>query len=69
VSYVLYNHTAVCISIYETTDICTIEMLKTILAKTTIQVEEETREKLKNIGKKGESYDDIINRLLKLHKE
>jgi hypothetical protein len=28
-------------------------MLKTILAKTSIQVEEETRDKLKDIGKKG----------------
>jgi hypothetical protein len=44
-------------------------MLKTILAKTSIQIEEETRDKLKDIGKKGESYDTIINRLLKDHKE
>lgn len=44
-------------------------MLQTILAKTSIQLEEETRDKLKSIGKKGESYDTIINRLLKDYKE
>lgn len=31
---------------------------------TTIQVKTETRDRLKSIGKKGESYDAIINRLL-----
>lgn len=31
---------------------------------TTIQVKTETKEKLKEIGKKGESYDDVINRIL-----
>lgn len=30
----------------------------------TIMIRLETREKLKNTGKKGETYDDIINRLL-----
>lgn len=44
-------------------------MSNTILAKTSIQIEEETRDKLKGIGKKGESYDTIINRLLKAHEE
>jgi hypothetical protein len=44
-------------------------MLRTVLAKTSIQVEEETRDKLKDIGKKGESYDAIINRLLKDYRE
>ncbi len=34
------------------------------MAKTTIQVDEETREKLRNLGKKGETYDHIINRLI-----
>lgn len=43
-------------------------MSNTVLAKTSIQIEEETRDKLKDIGKKGESYDTIINRLLKNHK-
>ena len=31
---------------------------------TTIQVKSETRDRLKSIGKKGESYDQIIIRLL-----
>jgi hypothetical protein len=35
------------------------------MAKTSIQVEESTRDKLRDIGKKSESYDDIILRLLK----
>ncbi len=31
---------------------------------TTIQIKKETREKLKLYGHKGESYDDIIDRLM-----
>jgi len=31
---------------------------------TTIQIEKETREKLKRFGHKGESYDEIIERLM-----
>ena len=31
---------------------------------TTIQVKKDTREKLKRFGHKGESYDDIIERLM-----
>lgn len=31
---------------------------------TTIQIEKETREKLKHFGYKGESYNDIIERLI-----
>jgi predicted CopG family antitoxin len=31
---------------------------------TTIQIKKETREKLKHFGHKGESYDDIIGRLM-----
>ena len=31
---------------------------------TTIQIKNETREKLKLFGHKGESYDDIIDRLM-----
>lgn len=34
------------------------------MAKTTIQIEEQTRNKLRDLGKKGETYDDIINRLI-----
>lgn len=32
--------------------------------KTTIQITKVTRDKLKNLGKKGETYDEIINLLL-----
>lgn len=31
---------------------------------TTIQIEKDTREKLKRFGHKGESYDEIIERLM-----
>lgn len=31
---------------------------------TTIQLTKKTRERLKSIGKKSETYDDIINRLI-----
>lgn len=31
---------------------------------TTIQIDKETREKLKHFGHKGESYDEIIERLM-----
>jgi hypothetical protein len=31
---------------------------------TMIQLKKSTRERLKDIGKKGESYDDLINQLL-----
>lgn len=31
---------------------------------TSIKIKKETRDVLKGIGKKGETYDDIINRLL-----
>mgnify|MGYP000448040562 CR=1 FL=1 len=33
---------------------------------TTIQISKETREMLKELGKKGETYDDIIRRLIEL---
>ena len=32
---------------------------------TTIQITEETKDELKSRGKKGETYDDIIKKLLK----
>jgi len=35
---------------------------------TTIQISKETREMLKSLGKKGETYDDIIRRLIELAK-
>ena len=36
---------------------------------TTIQLSPATRDKLKALGKKGETYEDIILRLLKLNKK
>jgi len=33
---------------------------------TTVQLSKETRDQLKELGKKGETYDEIIRRLLKL---
>jgi len=35
-----------------------------IMGKTRIQVDEKTREQLKKLGSKGESYDDVIQNLL-----
>jgi len=37
--------------------------------KTTIELSKETRDRLKKLGKKGETYDEIIRRLLELAKE
>lgn len=34
---------------------------------TTIQLTPATREKIKELGKKGETYEDIILRLIKAH--
>ncbi|KXB07865.1 hypothetical protein AKJ55_01790 [candidate division MSBL1 archaeon SCGC-AAA382M17] len=34
------------------------------MAKTTIQVKQETRERLQGVGSKGETYDDIIMDLI-----
>jgi predicted CopG family antitoxin len=34
------------------------------MTKTTIQIDEKTRDKLRDLGKKGETYDEIINRLI-----
>ena len=36
---------------------------------TTIQLTKETREKLLEIGKKKETYDDLINRLIEFYVE
>jgi len=36
---------------------------------TTIQVSKETREELKNLGKKGETYNEIIRKLLESARE
>jgi predicted CopG family antitoxin len=36
---------------------------------TTIQIQTQTREQLKSMGHKGESYDELINRLIKSAKK
>jgi len=36
---------------------------------TTIQLSRGTRDQLKELGKKGETYDEIVRRLLKLVKQ
>jgi predicted DNA-binding protein len=36
---------------------------------TSIKLRRETREKLKNLGRKGESYDQIINKLIEFYLE
>lgn len=35
------------------------------MAKSTILIESVTRERLKQIGRKGQSYDELINQLIK----
>ena len=35
-----------------------------IMARTSIGVETETRERLLSYGRKGETYDELVNRLL-----
>jgi predicted DNA-binding protein len=39
------------------------------IKKTSIQLSFETKRELDNIGKKGETYEDIIKRLLELSKQ
>lgn len=39
------------------------------MAKTAIQIEKSTREKLREIGKKSESYDDLILRLIQVYEK
>lgn len=36
---------------------------------TTIQISKETREQLRELGKMGETYDDVIKRLVTLAKQ
>jgi predicted CopG family antitoxin len=38
------------------------------MSKSTILIESITRERLKEIGRKGQSYDELINRLLDIKK-
>lgn len=37
--------------------------------KTTIELSIKTRDRLKELGKMGETYDDVIRRLIKIAKE
>ncbi len=37
--------------------------------QTTIQISKETREKLKSVGRKGQTYDEIIENLLEISKK
>tara|TARA_Y100000310_G_C20491174_1_gene719278 strand:- start:712 stop:852 length:141 start_codon:yes stop_codon:yes gene_type:complete len=39
------------------------------MAYTTIQITPGTRDKLKDLGKKGESYEDVLLRLIKAYKK
>jgi hypothetical protein len=36
------------------------------MATTTIPVERETRDRLRSLGKKGETYDEVLKRLMSL---
>ncbi len=38
------------------------------MALTTIKIQTETRDKLADLGKKSESYDTIINRLIEFYR-
>jgi predicted DNA-binding protein len=39
------------------------------MAKTTISIEEETRDRLADIGKKRETYDTILNEIIDFYLE
>ena len=39
------------------------------MEQTTIQISKETREKLKKVGRKGQTYDEIIEKLLDISKK
>ena len=39
------------------------------MEQTTIQISKETREKLKTVGRKGQTYDEIIENLLDISKK
>lgn len=38
------------------------------MSQTTIQVSKETREKLKKLGRKGQTYDEVIKNLIEVSK-
>ncbi|MEM4091049.1 MAG: hypothetical protein QXQ46_10005 [Thermoplasmatales archaeon] len=39
------------------------------MSQTTIQVSKETREKLKKLGRKGQTYEEIIENLMEISKK
>ncbi len=39
------------------------------MSQTTIQVSKETREKLKRLGRKGQTYEEIIENLIEISKK
>ena len=39
------------------------------MEQTTIQISKETREKLKRVGRKGQTYDEVIQNLLEIGKK
>ncbi len=39
------------------------------MSQTTIQISKETREKLKKLGRKGQTYDEIIKNLMETSKK
>ncbi len=39
------------------------------MSQTTIQVSKETREKLKKLGRKGQTYDEVIENLIEISKK
>jgi hypothetical protein len=39
------------------------------MAVTTIQIDKRTREALRDFGKKGETYDEVITKLMKLARQ
>lgn len=39
------------------------------MARTTISLDTRTRDRLKSIGRKGETYDELLNRLIDRHLE
>ena len=46
-----------------------IEVVKQMAEGTTIWVKRSTAERLKSLGRKGETYDEIINRLIDEHEK
>lgn len=49
--------------------IMTIEIIGDIMGATTIAISRETKELIKNLGTKGETYDEIIRRMSAAYEE